>query len=390
MGSGLQISRKANLSSPPPFHIFVAKITNMDEPLQFKLFEDLGSTQKINALKNLVTSTLVEFDHAKHQIDFLVDDVKETTYDSKNDTDLLYRLSEMYHCVVNISTKSQTNPTERTMAELKVICETMSKFVLSLNSFINASEHIMEKIMEVRDVVQLTYIYLQEEVKIDLSKLMPPDTPVRIVSKMGLSVNKKTGCCSGRNAKKRLKKDLQTPHYNGSDFHRVYYEDSFKDGDDTVVDGYVFRVRPAVQQKDSERRSKDYNVYPQIRFRHSEPNAVGIFGGGGNSHTTISGESLPGGGRADNSTGGTSNTLAVEETPLKPILKDVPVNSTPSPVGKLPRSPAGSIEMMPSLTKSKQLEEDDEPMLERKGKDSIIFKKDKDGSRKGSGGSNHS
>lgn len=35
------------------------------------------------------------------------------------------------------------------MAELKVICETMSKFVLSLNSFINASEHIMEKIMEV-------------------------------------------------------------------------------------------------------------------------------------------------------------------------------------------------------------------------------------------------
>lgn len=105
MGSGLQISRKANLSSPPPFHIFVAKITNMDEPLQFKLFEDLGSTQKINALKNLVTSTLVEFDHAKHQIDFLVDDVKETTYDSKNDTDLLYRLSEMYHCVVNISSK---------------------------------------------------------------------------------------------------------------------------------------------------------------------------------------------------------------------------------------------------------------------------------------------
>ncbi len=45
--------------------------------------------------------------------------------------------------------KFQGNPNERSVAEMKVICETMSKFVLSLSSFITASQHVMEKIMEV-------------------------------------------------------------------------------------------------------------------------------------------------------------------------------------------------------------------------------------------------
>ncbi len=105
MGCGLKLQKNGSLSKRPPFEILVAKMlpTGGEELLVFKPFEELAIAQKLSSLKNLSIATLVEFDHAKHQIDFLVDDVRETTFDSKNDTDLLYRLSEMYHCVVNIN-----------------------------------------------------------------------------------------------------------------------------------------------------------------------------------------------------------------------------------------------------------------------------------------------
>ncbi len=102
--------------------------------------------------------------------------------------------------------------------------------------------------IQVRDIIQLTYIYLQEEVNIDLSKLMPADTPGRIASKMGFAKSKKGGglCCgkkSGPKGKVHVnKKEFSTPIYKGSDFFRVYYEDAFE-AKDCVVDGYVFRVR---------------------------------------------------------------------------------------------------------------------------------------------------
>lgn len=102
LGSGLQLAKKGQR---PPFEILVAKINNPEDPLEFKPFEEWGRVDKSNALNNLATSTLTEFEIAKHQIEYLVDDIKETTYDTKNQSDLLYRLSEMYHCIVYISGK---------------------------------------------------------------------------------------------------------------------------------------------------------------------------------------------------------------------------------------------------------------------------------------------
>lgn len=98
--------------------------------------------------------------------------------------------------------------------------------------------------LQVRDMIHLTYVYLLDNVSLDLSKLMPREAldTIPYIMDFPKDTKKHPSCCGKGHKKKRTKRHGHLPKYKGSDFNRVFYEDVF-DARDYIVEGYAFRVR---------------------------------------------------------------------------------------------------------------------------------------------------
>jgi hypothetical protein len=218
-GSGLQLNRmkSSQVSTKKKVDVKVAKVNKTDRSQsEWTKFADLPSLDKLVALKYLVNSTIEAYSLAQLQIRFLVDDIIESSLDVHNEQDVLFALGDMFDRISFMDSQPQTVHQEH---EMTVIRQSMTQFTASLLAFIQAPQHIMEKVMELRDICQVSCEYLYKECGLDLFKVIP-DVLFKNWGK------RQRSCCCGLRADRN--REFFMPAYQGQDLFRTYFEDATK------------------------------------------------------------------------------------------------------------------------------------------------------------------